>query len=436
MATTRFAIGHRWLIFIPVASIMYMLAFLDRTNLSFILPYMGDELHLNNGAKGLASGIFFIGYLVLQIPAALLADRWSAKKTIFILLLLWGAAAIWTGLVRSSGELLLARFVLGIFEGGVQPATLVLMLRWFPQREKARAAGFWLMCIPLSAIVAAPLTGLLLEYFHWRTVLILEGIPPVLWAFIWLWLISDSPQNAWWMPANEKREIASRLADDKRVNDLATATDSPRYRDVLRNSKVLLLILAWFFYCAGFYGFTLWMPQVIANISHGTPGFVGLLTALPFIAGLVGMIVISVWADKKGLHKTSASVPMIISATALLAGQFIDLPWLQFALLCLVAACLFIHGVFFALPPLVLRRENLALSLGLIGGLGNLGGFLGPWLVGTLIDKTGSIFSGFLIMAGAMLCCGLALAIVTPARHKKPLTHTSLPDPLKTEVTQ
>lgn len=418
MQTIDSGIGRRWLIFIPIASIMYMLAFLDRTNLSFILPYMGQDLDLDNGTKGLAAGIFFLGYLLLQIPAALLAERWSAKNTILILLFCWGGAAVWTGLVRSSNELLLARFVLGVFEGGVQPATLVLMLRWFPQREKARASGFWLLCIPLSAILAAPLTGMLLEHLHWRTVLVLEGLPPMVWAIVWAIMMRDSPAKAWWMSDNEKGYIAQQLKNDERLKPSSVARDSVRYRDAIRNPRLLSLILAWFLYCGGFYGFTMWMPQVIANISHGAPGLVGWLTIVPYLAGLIGMVIISVRADKQGLRKTSAAVPMVIAAGVLLLGQFVTQPVLQFVLLCMVASCLFIHGVFFALPPLILRRETLALSLGLIGGLGNLGGFLGPWIVGSLIDSTGSTFSGFLIMAAAMMLCGLTLACVTPGKRQ------------------
>lgn len=427
MTTIISANNRRWLLFIPVASIMYMLAFLDRTNLSFILPYMGNDLHLSNSTKGLASGIFFLGYLLLQVPAALLAERWSARKTVFILLICWGLAAIWTGLVSSTRELLVARFVLGVFEGGVQPATLVLLLKWFPQREKARANGFWLMCIPVSAILAAPFTGLLLEHFHWRTVLIMEGVPPIVWALVWLLMISDTPANAWWMRDAEKQTIAQGLARDEASKHALTSQDSPRYRDVLRNPKVLLLIAAWFFYCAGFYGFTMWMPQVIASLSHGAPGLVGVLTALPYIAGLIGMVIISVRADRHGLRKGSAAVPMTLAAVALLAGQWIGAPWLQFVFLCIVAFRLFIHGAFFALPPLVLRRETLALSLGLIGGLGNLGGFFGPWIVGDLIDATGSTFSGFALMAVAMLLCGGALALVTPGARQREVQQNNLP---------
>ncbi len=414
MTTQHEGIGRRWLFFIPVASIMYMLAFLDRTNLSFILPYIGQDLHLTNSTKGMASGIFFLGYLLLQVPAALMAERWSAKKTIFILMILWGLAAIWTGLVQSTTELMAARFVLGVFEGGVQPATLVLLIKWFPQREKARANGFWLLCIPISAILAAPLTGFLLEHFSWRTVLILEGFPPIIWAVVWYIMVADTPEKAWWMKPAERQYIVTQLALDEEKKQSTTGQDSARYRDVFRNPKVLTLIFAWFLYCAGFYGFTMWLPQVIANISQATPGIVGVLTAIPYLIGLVGMAVIAVRTDKHGLNKTSAALPLTIAAIALLIGQFFPSAVIQFIFLCIVAAGLYIHGAFFALPPLILRTDILALSLGLIGGIGNLGGFVGPYVVGWLIDLTGTPLAGFAIMAAALFVCGLALASVTP----------------------
>ncbi|OCG08943.1 hypothetical protein A9G13_02475 [Gilliamella sp. wkB178] len=418
MSTCKSKIGKRWIYFIPVASIMYMLAFLDRTNLSFILPYMGEDLHLSNSIKGVASGIFFLGYLILQVPAALLAERWSGKKTIFILMTLWGLAAIWTGLVRSTEELLCARFVLGVFEGGIQPATLVMLIRWFPQKEKARANGFWLMCIPISAIIAAPITGVLLEYFSWRTVLVIEGIPPIIWAIVWYIMIADRPDKAWWMQKDECDYIMQQLAMDEQLKQKRTTEDSPRYRDVFKNTKVLTLIFAWFLYCAGFYGFTMWMPQVITNISKSSPSIVGFLTAIPYLIGLIGMIYISVKADRYGLRKSSSLVPLTISAIALLIGQFFPSATMQFIFLCVVGGGLYIHGAFFALPPLVIKTEVLALSLGLIGGIGNLGGFFGPYIVGWLIDVTGTPLAGFMIMAAAMFVCGLSLASVTPARKE------------------
>lgn len=407
------AIGRRWLIMIPVASVMYLLAFFDRTNISFVLSYMGDDLHLTNADKGLVSGIFFIGYLLMQVPAAVLAQRWSAKYTILILMILWGLAAVWTGLVQSRGELFAARFVLGVFEGGVQPATLVLISKWFPQKEKARASGFWLLCLPISAILAAPLTGFLLGQYHWRTVLILEGLPPLIWAVVWFFVIAERPARAAWLSATERVQIEDALAVDEQLKQ-KTTEGSVRYRDVIRNSKVQMLIVAWFLYNAGFYGFTLWLPQVVKTITGGSPELVGLFTAVPFILGLAVMVLVSVKTDRQGSRRSTVLVPLAIAAGALLVGQFVGSGFLQFALICVVGGGLYIHGAFFALPPLLLRTEILAVGFGLVGGLGNLGGFLGPYLVGWLIDLTGSTAAGFVAMAAALLGAGLAMAKVTP----------------------
>ena len=412
-----FNIGRRWLIFIPIASIMYMLAFCDRTNISFAMPYIGSELNLNNSDKGLISGIFFIGYIILQIPAALLAEKWSAKKTIFLLLVFWGITSICTGFVRNLSELLTVRFILGIFEGGIQPATLVLMLKWFPQNEKARANGFWLLCIPISAIMAAPIIGLLLESYNWRTVMILAGCLPVIWSVIWYIFISDSPSESWYIKKSESEYIARSLLNDKENLLNQHIECSPQNKKSVFDASLIKLVLAWFFYCAGFYGFTMWLPQVISNISNSSATKIGLMTAIPYVVGLVGMILISIRTDKKGISKLTILVPLAFSAITLFMGQLFDNPQIQFMFLCFVAVGLYIHGPFFSLPPLILNPKKLALSLGLIGGIGNLGGFIGPYLVGWLIDVTGTAFWGFVVMSIFLFSCGILLSIATPS-HK------------------
>jgi MFS family permease len=405
---------------------MYLLAFVDRTNLSFVLPRMGADLDLSNTGKGLVSGVFFLGYILLQVPSALLADRWSAKKVVFIAMILWGLAAMACGFVQSSHQLLAARFLLGLFEGAVQPATLVLLTRWFPQRERARANGFWLVCIPLSAVIAAPLTGLLLNTFSWRTVLILEGLPPLIWAFVWLAVVTDIPKRARWITTTEVDQLDAAFELDARSKKAVAGDRKVSYRDALRDPKVLLLILAWFLYNTGFYGFTLWLPQVITNLTGGSAGRVGLFTAIPYVFGLIGMVIVAVRTDRRGSRPLSAAGPLAVAAIALFVGQFLPAPG-QFALLCLTAFGLYIHGAFFALPGLVIRVEYLALSLGMINGLGNLGGFVGPYVFGWLIDVSGSTAAGFTLVSGALLGAGIALALVSP-RHK--ITPTaSDPDP-------
>lgn len=411
-------IGRRWLIFIPVASVMYMLAFCDRTNISFAMPYIGSELELNNSDKGLISGIFFIGYIILQIPAALLAEKWSAKKTIFLLLVFWGATSICTGFVRNLPELLTVRFILGVFEGGIQPATLVLMLKWFPQNEKARANGFWLLCIPISAIIAAPVIGLLLESYNWRTVMILAGCLPVIWSIIWIVFISDTPEESWYIKKEESEYITRSLSYDKEKILNQDTGCSAKNKPYIFDANLIKLVLAWFFYCAGFYGFTMWLPQVISNISNSSATKIGLMTAIPYVVGLIGMILISVRTDKKGISKTTILCPLAISAITLFIGQLFDPPQVQFIFLCFVAVGLYIHGPFFSLPPLILNPKRLALSLGLIGGIGNLGGFIGPYLVGWLIDITGTTLLGFVVMSVFLLSCGVLLSIATPVRKQ------------------
>lgn len=412
-----FSSGRRWLIFIPIASIMYMLAFCDRTNIAFAITNIGIDLNLNNADKGLVTGIFFLGYLILQVPAAILAEKWSAKKTVFALLILWGIASICTGFVRSKAELLFVRFILGLFEGGLQPATLVMLLHWFPQKEKARANGFWLLCIPFSSIIAAPIIGMLLESYSWRNVLIMAGLLPLIWSVVWFIFMSDSPKSkCWWIKEQEADYIVSAIEEDKiRKNNNQKINNGI---DKLFNYKLIMLIVAWFLYCAGFFGFVMWLPEVVKTISNGSSATVGFLTAIPYIVGLICMIGISVITDKKGLNKLSIFIPLTFCALCLLIGQFVNDPYIQFLFLCGVAAGLYIHGPFFSIPPLVLNSKHLALSLGLIGGIGNLGGLCGPYVVGFLIDITNSTLSGFILVSIAIFVCGILLSLVTPRVNK------------------
>lgn len=404
-------VDRRWLILIPVASLMYLVAYIDRTNISFLLPAMGRDLGLSGADKGLVSGIFFVGYLVLQVPAAILAQRWSAKKTIFWLMLLWGAAAVASGFVQNRDQLFIARFVLGVFEGGVQPAALVLLAAWFSQRQRARANGLWLACLPLSALIAAPVTGMLLTHVDWRAVLIIEGLPPFVCAIAWVFLVFDKPSGAWWMPAGAARRVADELSDDEAG---PKGVVSVRYRDVVRNGRVWGLIAFWFLYNSAFYGFTLWLPTVVESLSHGSPERVGWLTAIPYLLALIGMIIIAAIADKLGSRRWAIAVPVLISAAGLLAGQFAGSPALQFIILCIVAATLYIHGPFLAAPAVLLRVEVLALGFGLINGIGNIGGFIGPYAFGWLLDATGSTKIGFLGIAGALVLASIVLLIVVP----------------------
>lgn len=417
-------LDRRWLVLIPVASLMYMMAFLDRTNISFILPFMGDDLDLSSTDKGLINGIFFVGYLILQIPAAILAQRWSAKWTVLILMVLWGVSSIMCGLVGTREQMLVMRFILGVFEGGVQPATLVLLASWFSQRERARANGFWLLCLPLSSLIASPLTGWLLTILDWRFVLMWEGVPPLIWAIVWFFVIEDSPRRARWLQRGVPERVEQELAaDDATKPNAATA----RYRDVLVNPKVWALTAFWFLFNGAFYGFTLWLPSVVSTLSGGSAAVVGWLTAIPYALAVIGMIVIASMSDRLGSRRWPVALPVLVSAVALFVGQLVHQPVLQFVLLCVVAATLYIHGPFLALPAVILPASLLGLALGLINGIGNLGGFFGPYIVGALIDSTGSSVAGFLLMSVAFVAAAVIVIIVAPSSKQRQVDTLEVP---------
>jgi len=402
--------SKRWSFVIPVAAIMYMLAYLDRNNVAVILPFIGNDptMQLTVADKGMVTGIFFVGYMFLQIPGAILAQKWSAKKVVLILMVMWGLAAMATGLVQSREQFLAARFVLGFFEGGVWPAVLVLLASWFPLKERARANSLWMACLPVSSVIMAPLSGVLLDHFSWRTVLVLEGVPPILWAIVWWFAVADSPKKAKWVSPEEREYVETALAEDEAAKpNVGKST----YREALKDRRVITLIAIYFCWMSGFYGFSLWLPAVIKDLTGGSAGMVGWVTAIPYVFALMAMVAVSAWSDRTGNRKLAVAGPILIGVVAMVAGQLVHSPLVNIGLLCVVAMGIYApYGSFWAIPAGMLRIEVLAFALGLINALGNLGGFVGPYAVGWLTAKTGSDAAGYYALAG-LLTVGALLTL-------------------------
>ena len=208
----------RWLRLIPVAMIVYVISFMDRTNISYAFEGMGRDLGIDKTAQGLAGGIFFIGYLFLQIPGGMLAERWSAKRFVGVMIVLWGAMACLEGLVQNFTQLLIVRFLLGVAEGGIWPAILVLISHWFPSKERARAYAFWMANLAISSIITQPLSGAIVSSVGWRGLFIIEGILPfVIAAPLWWAFIADRPEDATWLSSVERAYIARETAADRRA---------------------------------------------------------------------------------------------------------------------------------------------------------------------------------------------------------------------------
>ncbi|MCK6259125.1 MFS transporter [Fictibacillus sp. WQ 8-8] len=397
----------KWGKIIPVAFIMYMLAYMDRINIGVLMPYIQKDLDISSSAAGDIAGIFFVGYLILQIPGGILATKWSAKKFIFILMILWGLAAMATGFVQTEGQLKFVRFLLGVAEGGVWPAVLVLLANWFTLKERARANAFWMACLPVSAMLMAPLSGLLLKHFDWKTVLILEGVPPLIWAFVWYAMVKDKPSEAKWMSDQERNELTAELQNEQKG-----AVKSSGYGAAFKNMTVWGLVVMYFFWMTGFYGYTLWVPSVVSTFTKDS-AVMGWLTAIPFTFALVGMVLNSYWSDRRMNRVQHVVIPLLIGAAAMVAGQFVESPALQMILLSITAIGVYApYGPLWAIPTAIIPAGIVGAALGLQNAIGNLGGYNGPKFVGLFKDLTGSFHAGFYFLAASLVLAAIITLIL------------------------
>ncbi|MGH7910117.1 MAG: MFS transporter [Candidatus Dormibacteraceae bacterium] len=404
--------NRRMLAIIPVAFLMYTIAFMDRINIGVALPAMGKQLHFNATIAGLVSGIFFIGYLILQIPGGHIAERRSAKWFIFVLLLIWGVFAVLTGFVQNVPELLAVRFLLGVTEGGVWPATLVLLSHWFPQDERARANNLWMLCLPVAAVVASPISGLILAASdnNFRLLFVIEGVPPLLWAIVWALVIKDRPRDAAWLQEEDQVKLEQVLRAERAARD---RPDLSTYRRAMTSPATWLFAGIYFFSTIPGYGFSTFLPSLLKD--HGFAiGTVGLLTALPFAASIIGLIVVGIVSDRIRLRRQWIAAPFVLVGIGILASVATS-GNIVISIVILVIAGLGLYaylGPFWASVDQVLPTETAGGSMGLINGVGNLGGFFGPYVVGFLATATGGFEAGFgFLGVCALIMAGLAMLI-------------------------
>ena len=402
----------RWQHIIPVAFIMYTIAFVDRTNISLALPSLSHDLHMNAAQAGSAAGIFFWGYLLLQIPGGYLAEHWSAKRFISILLVLWGLAAVVCGLVRTWEEFWAMRFVLGIAEGGVWPATLVLLAHWFPRAERARANAYWMLCLPMAVVISSPVSGWILGRWGWRVMLISEGALPFVWLLIWILFIADRPHQARWISSEEREFLESTL--ERENAELEPGKPEPLLKSLLR-PQVLLMVAIYFLVNSGNYGYLFWLPSALEKERHLSNFVVGVLFAIPFIVTGIGMVLISQHSDKKSERKKHVAGAMAWGGVFLLASVLLS-PHsfvLSFLAIVVVGAGSFgALGPFWAIPSETLPRSVSGSAMGLINALGNLGGFFGPVVVGYLNKRTGNFTSGFAALGVGFIVAALLTSLV------------------------
>jgi MFS family permease len=396
----------RWTRILPVIVFIYIICYIDRTNISFALPHLQVDMHLSGAQQGFASGIFFWGYLLLQVPGGYMAERWSAKRWVAILMVLWSAAAVASGLTHNYSELVLTRFLLGVAEGGVQPALMSTIRSWFPFAERSRAYAIFKLYTPIAAIVAAPFSGVILTYADWRWMFIIQGgAPLVLGLVAWLVIIRDTPAKAEWLSANERNYIEkSRTAEGEPLKHRGT------FKAAFSSPIVWLFALIYTLTQLGLLGLSMWLPSVLKTAFH-TDMKVGLVAMLPQIAAGLAIILIGRSADRRGRHITHMVAVLGVGAVVLAGAGLISAQqkWLVLGAMILgTAASIAWYGPFWATVTKLTPVAAAGVGIGIINGVGNLGGFFGPYIGGWLKDISGGyaltqVFFGAVFAVAALL---------------------------------
>jgi MFS family permease len=406
---------QRWLRIIPVALIMYTISYVDRTNISLALDpkisSMMKDLFMDDRMKGEAAGIFFFGYILLQLPGGYLASHWSARKVISIFLITWGICAVGCGLSKTFRQFEVMRFLLGVAESGVFPATTVLLANWFPRTERARANAYWNLCQPLAVAGSAPFTGWLLGAYGWQQMIILEGVLPFIWLPIWWFCICDHPREAKWISVEEREFLESRLKQE--VAELEPPGSVPFFKR-LQEPTLFVMIAIYFLHNCAAYGCMTFFTNGLKGRGFSAVQY-GILFAVPYAVTAVIMIINSWHSDKTHERRGHVAAVYLLSGTSLILSVALSEHfWLSYALMCLAIPGPFAAmAPFWAIPSETLPRGLLGLVVGIVNAFGNLGGFAGPYLAGWLTKEYNSTAIPFNVLGAGMIVAA-ALAFLLP----------------------
>ena len=403
---------------IPYLFLLYIFSYLDKVNIGYAALQMNAELNISSEVFGIASGIFFIGYFLFEVPSNIALNRFGARIWIARIMITWGIIGTLTAFVQDSIHLYVLRFLLGVCEAGFFPGIILYMTYWFRQKELAKMIALFMTAIAVAFIFGGPISGWVMDHVTvynmagWRWMFIVEGVPSIILGIITFFYLTDSPEKAAWLTSEEKEWIINELEIEKQKN--ATQVNVTM-KSALVNAKVWILALIYILFITGGLGIGLWLPQIIKGLSAlFTNTEVGLITTIPYIAAVVAMNWWSRRSDRKGERFFHSALPLIVFALGVFGmGAITDNPILSiFMIVITMAGQYCFNGPFWSLPPYFFSGSAAAVGIALINSVGNLGGFFGPYLMGTLKDMTGSVTIGLYVLCGCILLACILLIIM------------------------
>ncbi|MER7394243.1 MFS transporter [Streptomyces sp. NPDC000151] len=411
---------------LPPLFLMFVLSFLDRTNVALVKSHLATDAGIDAAAYGFGAGVFFVGYALLGVPSNLVLHRWGARRWLAALMFVWGLLSCAMALTASPTGFYVLRFLLGAAEAGFFPGVILYITYWFPASDRGKATGMFQSAVAISSIIGNPVGGYLIGLHGlagldgWQWMFLLEGAPTVLLALAVPWLLTDRPEQARWLTAEEKRLLAARIEADRPAED---ARPPRRIREIVGDSRVLRLMFVYFAIQIGVYGVTFWLPALVGRIGGLDDVGIGFVSALPWVCALLGVLVLPWFSDRSGNRRGPLRLALLLTAAGLVGAALLP-PVPAVAALCVAAfGFLGAQPVFWTVPPTILTGVQMAGTIALISGFGNLGGFLGPYVMGVVESSTGSGANGLyavavIVVAGAAVVTGFRWAgLRTPAAH-------------------
>jgi len=408
---------------LPFVFLIYVVNYLDRVNVSFANLRMSADLGFSDRVYGLGVGMFYLTYVLFEIPGAIIVERWSARKWIARIMISWGVVTVLTGFVRSATHFYAARFFLGLAEASFFPGIVVYLTHWFCSRDRSRAMACLYIAVPTASLIGSPIAGWLLgvhwwSLAGWRWLFIVEGIPAIILGLVTFFYLTDWPAQARWLPNNERdwlvAELQAELEAKKKIRDYTIA-------QAFRNRHVLLLLAAFFLALSGALGNIYWIPTFVKRLSGFSDRGVTALLIIPALIGIVGMLGNGCHSDKRMERRLHTALPLL--AAGLMYGLLIpsrDNFGLTISFLLLGSGFLYAFlPVFWSMPTAMLSESTAAATLGLINSIGQLGGLAGPYIIGFLNDRTHSLTASFGFIALVYIAAAsliLSLKITDPIK--------------------